>query len=521
MNATDNDKIQTLAQEVITHTRNTLIVRLRFMDAALGQLVPTPSLDVPLATDGDLLFYDPIHVLKLYRRSQEETARDYLHVVMHCVFRHFFVSPMLRRDLWDLACDIAAEAAIDDLELAITDAPRRAKQQAVKSSLLHATGALTAEKLYRHYLDVDPSPEELRALCALFCADDHSLWYQPDPFSSGAASPSKKSKGNDPSDPETSEQGQETCEGEDRENQGDAERENEEEEENGVPRSAEGSDGDGRPEKPSSEESAEAKDKRPADDNASAAKNSAAKEDLAQKWKEVAERIKQDLETFSRRHGDTAGNLMQSLREVTREKYDYTAFLKKFAALHEAMTINDEEFDYVYYTYGIRLYGKMPLVEPLEYKDVKRIRDFVIVIDTSGSVRGDLVQSFLQKTYNVLKNEESFFVKFNLHLVQCDAAVQSDRKITSQEEFDNYIKTMELRGFGGTDFRPAFAYVNELIEKKEFTNLKGLIYFTDGYGDYPKEKPPYEAAFVFVKEDDRVPEVPSWAIKLILRPEEI
>ena len=31
---------------------------------------------------------------------------------------------------------------------------------------------------------------------------------------------------------------------------------------------------------------------------------------------------------------------------------------------------------------------EVALIEPLEYKDVKRIREFVIAIDTSGSVAG-------------------------------------------------------------------------------------------------------------------------------------
>ncbi len=99
------------------------------------------------------------------------------------------------------------------------------------------------------------------------------------------------------------------------------------------------------------------------------------------------------------------------------------------------MKINPDEFDYNYYTYGLKLYENMPLIEPLEYKDVKRIRDFVIAIDTSGSTSGELVQTFVQKTYNVLKSTESFFTKINLHIVQCDAAIQEDEKITTQQEF--------------------------------------------------------------------------------------
>ena len=55
-----------------------------------------------------------------------------------------------------------------------------------------------------------------------------------------------------------------------------------------------------------------------------------------------------------------------------------------------------------------------------------------------------------------------------------------DVKITGTEELQEYMNSLELYGDGGTDFRPAFAYVEELMEKREFENLKGLVYFTDG-----------------------------------------
>ena len=113
------------------------------------------------------------------------------------------------------------------------------------------------------------------------------------------------------------------------------------------------------------------------------------------------------------------------------------------------------------------------------------------------------------------------FKKINLHMIQCDAEIQEDVKITSQEEFERYIKTMQMRGFGGTDFRPVFSYVEELRRAKEFHNLKGLIYLTDGYGVFPEKKPDYSTAFVFINERYEIPDVPPWAIKLVLEPEEI
>ena len=80
---------------------------------------------------------------------------------------------------------------------------------------------------------------------------------------------------------------------------------------------------------------------------------------------------------------------------------------------------------------------------------------------------------------------------------------------------------MTLKGFGGTDFRPVFDHVERLRKAHEFTNLKGLIYFTDGLGTYPERKPDYDTAFVFLDEDYQNPQVPPWAIKLVLDGEEI
>ena len=65
--------------------------------------------------------------------------------------------------------------------------------------------------------------------------------------------------------------------------------------------------------------------------------------------------------------------------------------------------------------------------------------------------------------------------------------MQNDQKITDEKELKEYMEHLELRGEGGTDFRPAFAYVNKLMETGQFQDLKGLIYFTDGKGVYPKK----------------------------------
>ena len=117
--------------------------------------------------------------------------------------------------------------------------------------------------------------------------------------------------------------------------------------------------------------------------------------------------------------------------------------------------------------------------------------------------------------------QESFFNKINVRIIQCDDKIEDEALIKSKDDFKTYIKFMNIKGFGGTDFRPVFERVNELVAKKEFKKLKGVIYFTDGYGHYPENMPNYKAAFIFLGYDAQRPTPPAWAIKLTLDETEI
>ena len=460
-NTERSEKLNKLAKDVLTLSRNTLLVNLRFLDSALSQFELHPIQSDTLLTDGKHILYNPEHVLKSYKTAKEIPVRDYLHIVMHCVFRHMFMDPTLNRPYWDLACDIAVENVITELGLKSATTVREKHQaqyiEAIKKDLKY----VTAEKIYSWLIQTKPNPNQIADIRGLFYADNHEIWYM-----TIAEIELRFGISLDSGEPGSSE-GNSNSEG---------------------------------------DEDAEAESERSS---------------MEAVWKTISERMQVDIETFGKQRGLDPGAMTQNLAAVNREKYDYTAFLKKFAVMGEAMKINDDEFDYIFYTYGLQLYEKMPLIEPLEYKEIKAIKEFVIAIDTSGSTSGELVQKFVQKTYNILKSSESFFTKINLHIIQCDADIQEDKKITCQEDFDEYLKTMEIRGLGGTDFRPVFEYVDKLRKGKEFANLKGLIYFTDGYGEFPAKKPDYDAAFVFVDDEYNNPDVPPWAIKLVLQRDEI
>lgn len=520
-------KLNEVAKEILVFVRNTLSVELKFMDTALAMLTFKEDDKSTLATDGRSIIYNPLIIIKMFKRGENATTRNYLHLILHCIFRHMFIDSLIDKEYWNLACDIAVEYTISEMNLKSTRVSKQKDQSLIFEELIKAGVIPTAERVYRYYYDNPLNYEELDRYQKLFGEDDHSCWYQkqknkPTP----EAEIESEDNQDEGSDSDEDDEPNKSMKNKDRnsrskgskngKNDNDIKQAEQKEDQEGKPESKEGSGKKGKS-KGSDPQSNQDDD----DSNEQSQYLDNSMDSLAEQWKDISEHIEMDMKTFSKDRGDVAGGMMQNLKEVNREKYDYSKFLLKFATINEVMRINDDEFDYIFYTYGLSLFKNVPLIEPLEYKDVKTIKEFVIAIDTSGSTSGDLVQKFLNKTYNILKTTESFTTKVNIHIIQCDAAIQEDAKITNKKEFDKYISEMHILGLGGTDFVPVFEYVDALIKKKEFTNLKGLIYFTDGKGRYPINKPPYNTAFVFIDDNYNNYEVPPWAIKLILKSEEI
>lgn len=436
-------KLDAIARDILDLTKSKLFINFRFLDTAVGRLeIVNDDLIFQLATNGQKLYFCSQWVLETYKNEPQQLNRSYLHSVLHCIFRHPFVSPKLNQDYWNLAADIAVENILTEMNSPEINCNGVEFQHQILTLMKKDIKSLTAEKIYKYLLDKNYETDEIEKLKEYFYRDNHGLWW--------------------PEDDEKPERDT----------------------------------GDNEQEQPMDIES------------------------LMKEWEEISKKLGVDLDTLSK-NDDSSQSLSQGLEELNRDRYDYKEFLRKFSVRGEDMLVNDEEFDYVYYTYGLNHYGNMPLVEPLEYKETQKICDFVIAIDTSGSVKGAMVQRFLDKTYSMLMQQENFFKKINLRIIQCDSALQEEVTITCKEDFDTYIKNMRVKGFGGTDFRPVFHRVEELLKAKEFKNFKGLIYFTDGYGIYPERKPNFESAFIYLGYDVERPPTPVWAIKLVMDENEL
>ena len=118
----------------------------------------------------------------------------------------------------------------------------------------------------------------------------------------------------------------------------------------------------------------------------------------------------------------------------------------------------------------------------------------VVAIDTSGSTQNDL-PVFFAELVSLMKS----FGKFDLDVIQCDAKIQ-DVEHYSEANLPPPNRKWKVKGLGGTDFRPVFDY----IQKNMRVQPDLLLFFTDGYGDAPKQRPAYPVMWVLTS-DGRQP----------------
>lgn len=415
-----------MALEVLEVTRSELYLHLRFLSLAIGGLTPTPSAQVRgMGTDGLRLLAEPERLIRVFPKNPVLLNREYLHQLLHCIFRHPFFIADHDRPLWSLACDIATEWSIDRLDLPCVRRIAGWVRTETYRRLGEALPAMAAEPIYRRLEEAHLDEKQLLMLQKEFRADDHRFWPKP-----GDQSPQAHQ--------------------------------------------------------------------------------------AADQWKNLSQQMQTELETRQKDPGQGGEALAMQVKAANRSRRTYRDFLRRFAVLREELKADPDSFDLGFYSYGLSLYGNLPLIEPLESRETIKIEEFVIVVDTSLSCSGELVKNFLRETYGILRQSESFFRRTNIRILQCDDQVRTDQKITDMDQLAAYMEAFQLVGGGGTDFRPAFRYVDELICAGEFHHLKGLLYFTDGLGRFPARRPAYDAAFLFLGSQYEDADLPPWAMKLVL-----
>ena len=168
-----------LAAQVLLLAQSRLTADLRFLSSALEQLkpIPVPALDTLFAGDGRRLYYCPETLLRTFRAQQSVPTRALLHVTLHFLLGHPFQRQEMDHRLWNLACDIAAEEVIRELEIPSCALPDDAAQDSWRSRLRDACPHLTAEAIYNFLLERQYPADVLAELTQLFSRDSHALWY--------------------------------------------------------------------------------------------------------------------------------------------------------------------------------------------------------------------------------------------------------------------------------------------------------------------------------------------------------
>ena len=239
-------------------------------------------------------------------------------------------------------------------------------------------------------------------------------------------------------------------------------------------------------------------------------------EGVAAAWKRQEGKLRPMMQPHKPKIGSGTAHQRLALPELPDNQARFAALLREFSEVRENRHVNDADFAYSWYAYGMEHYDGMPLIEPLEYSEERKLHEMVIVLDTSASCSRGLCAWFLRAARDILCRELLFFDRFRLHILQCDCEVQQDALVTNLDEFQWYLEHLELYGGGGTDFRPAFRHVDRLIEGGSLERLGGVLYFTDGYGVFPEEPPPYPAAFVMLQYRCDDINIPRWAKTLVL-----
>ncbi len=462
------ESLEQTGKSVLGASRTELYIDMRFMASALSSLGYEMDLSTTsVGTDAVNIRFNPTYVLRLFVEEPGRLNRTYIHMLLHCIFRHMYTSKNYEDTrLYDMCADIVVESILDGMDYQCIYRVASDFRDRWYSLLEKELKVLTVQKLYRYFSDPGHELEtkEYEKLEREFKLDDHSFW--------------QRLPEQDP-----------------------------EEEKDKPPLDEDMDSPEGKPE--------DNPDNGPKKEKYITPRRLKQIERKEKDWDKEAKRLQTEIETIGKNASDRLGKLDWILKFENTSRTDYREFLKRFKVLREEGGIDMDSFDYGMYTFGLEHYGNMPLIEENEFREVKKIQELVIAIDTSASCKDEMVQQFLNETASLLLTGDSFFQRIKIVIMECDDQVQRIETISSVDDMKRYSDGIHVEGGYGTDFRPVFEKVEELCKEGEFENLKGLIYFTDGYGTFPDTPTVYDTAFVFVEDSDYEDEnVPDWAYKL-------
>ena len=184
-------------------------------------------------------------------------------------------------------------------------------------------------------------------------------------------------------------------------------------------------------------------------------------------WKDKMEILKNSSEhQLSSGKGSLPAGIEQEISTILEPEVDWRHALWKYVGKTPA-DFDDLDRRFIYKG----LYLESLLTEAVEVS---------VCIDTSGSVSDELLMQFAGELKGILRSYPN--VKCSLFF--------ADTHLAGPYEIDRIEQMPKAVGRGGTSFVPFFDYLKKNGEEKSLLgNHKLSIYFTDGYGDFPKQEP--------------------------------
>ena len=223
---------------------------------------------------------------------------------------------------------------------------------------------------------------------------------------------------------------------------------------------------------------------------------------MAAQWEAAARQVAANIAQSGRgrQYGNMAGELCEEYTAVEESGVSYKEFLRQFCSLRERQEVDPNSISHLWYQVGLSLTGDAPFVEPEELREDAPALDLAVALDTSGSCCGETMKGFLEELLAILRDAGG--PRVELTLIQCDAEVQKVQTLTREDAVADILDGFEIYGCGGTDFCPVFDYIERQHEDAEGKRFRGLLYLSDGCGDFPDQAPDYPVAFLFPKADD-------------------
>lgn len=202
-------------------------------------------------------------------------------------------------------------------------------------------------------------------------------------------------------------------------------------------------------------------------------------QELRDKWEDC----KQVIAQTARLRGDMPAGLIEML-DKGKPQIDWQSILQRFILNCSVVDVSEDTFDRRFMTGGLYV----------EAIDRPSVSDIIFAKDTSGSMYTKwLAQSCTEIQYAMQQ------VKIQrCWVLDIDASLEGEIKEYGPMDTIDF----SARGRGGTDFRPPFVWAQEHCPNPPAC----LIYFTDGYGPFPEEPPPFPVLWMtFGLEPEKYP----------------